>query len=67
MLAPELSGQLEDELCSVIACWYDDWKESIADFDNKTHNLAEAAQQLEEKLSNATRNFLVSVKAECPD
>ncbi len=46
MKRPEFTQEQENWLCETIGDWYLAWKYRIADYDNKTHNLGYAKEQL---------------------
>jgi hypothetical protein len=48
--SPEFTPEQIDHVCYVIGDWYLKWRDSIADFENGTHNLGFAKEDLKEML-----------------
>lgn len=45
-----LTEQQQIEICYIIGQWYLEWKHKLVDYDNRTHRLGYAKEQLKEKI-----------------
>lgn len=50
MNRPPFTREQEDWICYQIGEWYLDWRNKIADYDTKTHNLGYAKEKLKLRL-----------------
>lgn len=52
MKRPEFTKEQEYWICDVIGDWYLHWKNRIADYDQRTHSLGFAKEQLKAIICN---------------
>jgi len=61
----ELINKFDWELCSVIGEWYLVWRLKIVDYDQRTHSLGFAKEELKGLICNKVREVLHEINLQC--